>query len=60
MSRRAGTIITLADILDEVDPDVARLTFLLQGIETAQTFDLDVVAGSPGSRDSRLHPGRDP
>jgi arginyl-tRNA synthetase len=43
MSRRAGTIITLADILDEVDPDVARLTFLLQGIETAQTFDLDVV-----------------
>jgi len=43
MSRRAGTIVTLADILDEVDPDVARLTFLLQGIETAQTFDLDVV-----------------
>jgi arginyl-tRNA synthetase len=43
MSRRAGTIVTLADILDEVDPDVARLTFLLQGIETAQTFDLDIV-----------------
>jgi arginyl-tRNA synthetase len=43
MSRRAGTIVTLADILDEVDPDVARLTFLLQGIETAQTFDLNVV-----------------
>src|SRR4051794_4865549 len=43
MSRRAGTIVTLADILDEVDPDVARLTFLLQGIETAQAFDLDVV-----------------
>ena len=43
MSRRAGTIVTLADILDEVDPDVARLTFLLQSIETAQTFDLDVV-----------------
>jgi arginyl-tRNA synthetase len=43
LSRRAGTIITLADILDEVDPDVARLTFLLQGIDTAQTFDLDVV-----------------
>jgi len=43
LSRRAGTIITLADILDEVDPDVARLTFLLQGIDTTQTFDLDVV-----------------
>ena len=38
-----GNIVTLADILDEVDPDVARLTFLLQGIDTPQTFDLDVV-----------------
>jgi arginyl-tRNA synthetase len=43
MSRRAGNIVTLADILDEVDPDVCRLTFLLQGIDTAQTFDLEVV-----------------
>ena len=34
LSKRAGNIITLADILDEVDPDVARLTFLLQGIDT--------------------------
>lgn len=43
MSKRAGNIITLADILDDVDPDVCRLTFLLQGIDTTQTFDLDVV-----------------
>ncbi len=43
MSKRTGNIVTLADILDEVDPDVCRLTFLLQGIDTAQTFDLDVV-----------------
>lgn len=43
ISKRTGNIITLADILDEVDPDVARLTFLLQGIDTPQTFDLDVV-----------------
>ena len=43
LSRRAGNIITLADILDEVDPDVARLTFLLQSIDTQQTFDLDLV-----------------
>jgi arginyl-tRNA synthetase len=43
LSKRTGEIITLADILDEVDPDVARLTFLLQGIDTQQTFDLDVV-----------------
>jgi arginyl-tRNA synthetase len=43
LSKRTGDIVTLADILDEVDPDVARLTFLLQGIDTAQTFDLDLV-----------------
>jgi arginyl-tRNA synthetase len=43
MSRRTGDIVTLADILDEVDPDVTRLTFLLQGIDKPQTFDLDVV-----------------
>ncbi|MFA5883588.1 MAG: arginine--tRNA ligase [Acidimicrobiia bacterium] len=43
MSRRTGNIVTLADILDEVDPDVCRLTFLLQSIDTAQTFDLEVV-----------------
>ena len=34
LSKRAGNIITLADILDEVDPDVCRLTFLLQSIDT--------------------------
>ena len=43
LSKRAGNVITLADILDEVDPDVARLTFLLQSIDTQQTFDLDLV-----------------
>jgi arginyl-tRNA synthetase len=43
MSKRAGDIVTLGDILDEVDPDVARMTFLLQGIDSQQTFDLDVV-----------------
>jgi arginyl-tRNA synthetase len=43
MSKRTGNIVTLADILDEVAPDVARMTFLLQGIDTAQTFDLNVV-----------------
>ncbi len=42
-SKRTGDIVTLADILDEVDPDVCRLTFLLQGVDTALTFDLDVV-----------------
>jgi len=44
ISKRAGTIITVADLLDEVDPDVARMTFLLQGIESPMTFDLEAVA----------------
>ncbi len=43
LSKRAGNIVTLADILDEVDPDVARMTFLLQGIDSTQTFDMNVV-----------------
>jgi len=43
ISKRTGNIIALADILDEVDPDVARMVFLLQGIDAPQTFDLDVV-----------------
>jgi arginyl-tRNA synthetase len=43
LSKRAGTVITLADILDEVDADACRLTFLLHGIDTTQTFDIDVV-----------------
>jgi arginyl-tRNA synthetase len=43
ISKRTGNMVTLADILDDVDPDVARMTFLLQGIDSPQTFDLDVV-----------------
>ena len=43
ISKRTGNMVTLADILDEVDPDVARMTFLLQSIDSPQTFDLDVV-----------------
>jgi arginyl-tRNA synthetase len=46
MSKRAGDIITLADILDEVDPDVARFTFLLQSIDTKQNFDLELVTAA--------------
>jgi len=46
MSKRAGDFITLSDILDEVEPDVARFTFLLQSIDTTQAFDLDVVTAA--------------
>jgi arginyl-tRNA synthetase len=43
MGKRSGDFIELAEVLDEVGPDVARLTFLLQSIDTRQTFDLDTV-----------------
>jgi arginyl-tRNA synthetase len=43
ISKRTGNIVTLADILDEVDADVARMVFLLQSIDSPQTFDLDAV-----------------
>ncbi len=43
MGKRSGTFVELSDILDEVGPDVARLTFLLQSISTRQTFDLERV-----------------
>jgi arginyl-tRNA synthetase len=43
LSRRAGDLVLLSDLLDAVGPDVARLTFLLQSIETRQTIDLDVI-----------------
>ena len=44
LSKRTGDIIELRDVLDEVGPDAARLTFLLQSIDSPQTFDLDVVS----------------
>jgi len=43
LSKRAGDIIELRDVLDEVGPDAARLTYLLQSIDSAQTFDFDLV-----------------
>jgi len=44
ISKRTGDIIELREVLDEVGPDAARLTFLLQSIDSNQTFDMDVVA----------------
>ncbi|MGH9225759.1 MAG: arginine--tRNA ligase [Acidimicrobiales bacterium] len=43
MGRRRGNFVELAEIVDEVGPDVARLTFLLQSISTRQVFDLEKV-----------------
>jgi len=43
LSKRRGDIIEMAEILDEVGPDAARLTFLLQTLDTKQVFDFDLV-----------------
>ncbi|MBV8561272.1 MAG: arginine--tRNA ligase [Acidimicrobiia bacterium] len=43
LSKRAGNVVTLAEVIDEVGPDAARLTFLLQSIDTKQVFDIDLV-----------------
>jgi arginyl-tRNA synthetase len=43
LSKRAGDIVELRDLIDEVGPDVARLTYLLQSIESQQTIDLGLI-----------------
>jgi arginyl-tRNA synthetase len=43
LSRRAGTIVLARDLVELAGGDVARLTFLLQSIDTTQTIDLDVL-----------------
>jgi arginyl-tRNA synthetase len=42
MSKRAGTIVEIGDLIGEVGPDVARFVYLLQSIDSPQTIDLDV------------------
>jgi arginyl-tRNA synthetase len=46
MSKRSGDIIELAEIIDEVGPDVAKLSFLLQSVDTRQTVDLATLVDS--------------
>lgn len=43
MSKRAGTIITLDDILDEVGVDAARFFFIMLSPESPLTFDLKLA-----------------
>ena len=43
LSKRAGTIVLLDDLVTAVGADVARLTFLLQSLDSAQTIDLDLI-----------------
>lgn len=44
LSKRAGTVVELRDIVEEVGTDAARLTYLLQSIDSRQTVDLAEVA----------------
>ncbi len=43
LSKRAGTIVELRDLVEAVGADAARLTFLLQSVDSRQTVDLAVV-----------------
>lgn len=43
LSKRAGTMVEARDLVELLGPDVARLTFLLQSIDTTQTVDIDVA-----------------
>jgi arginyl-tRNA synthetase len=43
LSKRAGTMIEARDLVELAGADVARLTFLLQSIDTTQTIDLDLL-----------------
>ena len=44
LSKRTGEIIELAEIVEEVGADAARLTYLLQSLDSQQTFDIDLAA----------------
>ncbi|MDX1619818.1 MAG: arginine--tRNA ligase [Nitriliruptorales bacterium] len=43
MSKRAGTFVTLEEVLEEVGGDVTRYHFLRQGLDTTIDFDLETV-----------------
>jgi arginyl-tRNA synthetase len=50
MSKRAGTFVTLTDLLEEVGPDVVRFTMLTRKNDAA--FDFDLVKATEQSRDN--------
>ena len=53
LSKRAGDIIPLDAVVDEVGPDVTRATFLRTSLDTTMDFDLAVV--SQQSMDNPVH-----
>jgi arginyl-tRNA synthetase len=50
MSKRAGTFVTLRDLLDEVGPNVVRFTMLTR--KNDAPFDFDLVKATEQSRDN--------
>jgi arginyl-tRNA synthetase len=50
MSKRAGSFVTLSDLLDEVGPDVVRFTMLTR--KNDAPFDFDLVKATEQSRDN--------
>lgn len=44
ISKRAGTMIEVGDLIEAVGPDVARFAYLLQSIDTRQTIDIDLLS----------------
>ena len=53
MSKRAGDIVTLDEILDEVGVDAARFFFIMPALESPLTFDLK-LAVEKDEREPRL------
>jgi arginyl-tRNA synthetase len=43
LSKRTGTMIEIAELIDAVGPDVARFAYLLQSIDSTQTLDIDLL-----------------
>jgi arginyl-tRNA synthetase len=43
MSKRAGTYVTLSDLLDEVGPDAVRFTMLMRKNDAQMEFDIDAA-----------------
>ncbi|HQK63861.1 MAG TPA: arginine--tRNA ligase [Candidatus Staskawiczbacteria bacterium] len=43
MSKRAGTYVTIDELIDEVGVDVARFFFLMTGLNTHMNFNLDLA-----------------
>ena len=43
ISKRTGDLVEMRDVIDEIGTDATRFTYLLQSIDTQQTFDLELA-----------------